>query len=99
MCNKSGERSRHRLLANTDKYKQNNYVIEQTTAAHCHKVPLRQPHDRDHLDDIKKLVTTKNILKYIQVCYRVWSGFVTFRNQQAASQTREQLAQKHGVPS
>ena len=83
MCNKSGERSRHRLLANTDKYKQNNYVIEQTTAAHCHKVLLRPPHDRVHMDDIKDRVITKIIIKYIQVYYRVWSGFVTSRKQQA----------------
>jgi hypothetical protein len=64
MCNKSGERYRRYLLAKTDKYKQNNYVIDQRRAAHCHKVPLRPPHDRVYLDDIIKRVATK---KHIQI--------------------------------
>ena len=79
MCNKSGERDRRNLLAKTDKYKQNNYVIDQTTAAHCHKIPLRPPRDRVHLDDIKKRVTTKKHIKIFSGMLRAWSGFVTFR--------------------
>ena len=34
------------------------YVIAQTMTVHCYKVPLWPPHDRVHLDDIKKRVAT-----------------------------------------
>ena len=60
---KSGESARRYLLAKRDKYKQNNYVIYLIMATGCHKLPLRPPRDRVHLDDIKKSVAMKKDIK------------------------------------
>ena len=99
MCDKPGERARRFLLEETNKCKQNRYVIEQTKTKRCNKVPLRPPRDRVHLGDIKKRVATKNTILKLQTFHRVWSGFLTFRKHHAPSQCWEILAQWHDVTS
>ena len=48
---------------------------------------------------LKSQLLWKNTLTYFQVCYRSWSGFVTFRKHHTTSQSREILAQWQGVTS
>jgi len=63
-----------------------NKIITSLTKQRLH-ITTKYGYDRHMIESIcmilKIELIPKNILKYIQVCYRVWSGFVTFRKQQA----------------
>ena len=96
MCDKLSHRARRFLLEKTNKSKQNNYAIHQIMTEHCYTVCSRPPNNPALRSDIKKRVATKkHDFKAFQVCYRAWSGFLTFRKLRARSQRRELLAQGH----